>query len=48
MQFADGARRRLDALGAKAAIMDLVNYDNSNVKHQALQTLARLVSTSWR
>jgi len=48
VQFADGARRRLDALGAKAAIMDLVNYDNSNVKHQALQTLARLVSTSWR
>ena len=44
----DGGRRRLDKLGAKASILELVDHPDPSVKHHALQTLARLVSTSWR
>lgn len=44
----DGGRRRADALGAKAAIMQLVEHADDNVKYYALQALAVLVSTSWR
>lgn len=48
VHFYDGGRRRVVALGGKDAIMGLVDHDDSQVKHYALQTLARLVSTSWR
>jgi len=48
VQHMDGGRRRADALGAKIAIMQLVEHADANVQYHALQTLARLVSTSWR
>ncbi|WFD25744.1 H(+)-transporting V1 sector ATPase subunit H [Malassezia nana] len=48
VQHMDGGRRRVDSLGAKAAIMQLVEHTDANVQFHALQTLARLVSTSWR
>lgn len=48
VQHMDGGRRRADALGAKTAIMQLVEHSDANVQYHALQTLARLVSTSWR
>jgi len=48
VQHMDGGRRRADALGAKTAIMQLVEHADANVQYHALQTLARLVSTSWR
>lgn len=41
-------RRRVTALGAKDAIMGLVDYDDPEVRHAALQTLAVLVSSSWK
>lgn len=44
----EGGRRRADALGAKTAIMQLVEHADDNVKYYALQALAVLVSTSWR
>ena len=48
VQHMEGGRRRVDALGAKLAIMNLVEHADDNVKYYALQTLAMLVSTSWR
>ena len=48
VQHMEGGRRRVDALGAKLAIMNLVEHADDNVKYYALQTLALLVSTSWR
>ncbi|WFD33337.1 H(+)-transporting V1 sector ATPase subunit H [Malassezia cuniculi] len=48
LRYFESGRRRLDALGAKARIMELVEYPDGNVKHYALQALTRLVSASWR
>lgn len=44
----EGGRRRVTALGAKDAIMGLVDSEDPQVRHAALQTLARLVSSSWK
>lgn len=48
VHFFEGGRRRADELGAKRAIMALVDSEDAQVRHYALQTLARLVSASWR
>ncbi|WFD42805.1 H(+)-transporting V1 sector ATPase subunit H [Malassezia psittaci] len=48
VHFYDGGRRRVTALGAKDAIARLIDYDDAEVRHSALQTLARLVSSSWK
>ncbi|KAL4399843.1 H(+)-transporting V1 sector ATPase subunit H [Malassezia pachydermatis] len=48
VQHTEGGRRRVTSLGAKTAIMELIEHPDPNVKHQALQTLAKLVSASWR
>lgn len=48
VQHLESGRRRADALGAKTAIMHLVEHADDNVKYHALQTLAIFVSSSWR
>lgn len=48
VHFYDGGRRRVTSLGAKNAIMALVDHEDPNVQHAALHTLARLVSSSWK
>ncbi|WFD29135.1 H(+)-transporting V1 sector ATPase subunit H [Malassezia sp. CBS 17886] len=48
VHYVEGGRRRVNGLGAKDAIMDLVDHPDSQVRYNALQTLARLVSASWR
>ncbi|PKI85805.1 H(+)-transporting V1 sector ATPase subunit H [Malassezia vespertilionis] len=48
IHYFDGARRHLDKAGAKQVIMSLIDHADGNVKYHALQTLARLVSTSWK
>lgn len=48
LRFFEVGRRRLDALGAKKRIMELLDYPDGTVKHMALQALSRLVSAGWR
>ncbi|PWN49897.1 ARM repeat-containing protein [Violaceomyces palustris] len=48
VQFFEPGKRRVDQLGAKVRIMDLMSHSDPDVKFRALHTVSRLVSASWR
>lgn len=43
-----GVRKRIDKAGGKAYIMALMQHEDGQVKFYALNTVAKLVSASWR
>ncbi|SPO39605.1 related to vacuolar ATP synthase subunit H [Pseudozyma flocculosa] len=48
VQFFEQGKKRVTELGAKARIMQLMSSDDNEVRLNALHTVSRLVSASWR
>ncbi|KAN0062919.1 H(+)-transporting V1 sector ATPase subunit H [Thecaphora frezii] len=48
VQFFEPGKKRVTELGAKQRIMALMSSDDYEVRMQALHTVSRLVSASWR